>query len=247
MALSPTAVIKVGSTSTTWLIADTLREPRVRRQRLLDLYGEGAEARLQEAMEEALADCRQQGATPLGAGGEAVRNHPSLNAALRRWLPQWWDLSGLDEGRLAWLAVKAERPDTDVVIDLGGGSTEIVSRTTVDSLPTGASRCVMGLRWPDVSGSGRRVFIGGTAVALAYWRRRSEGLTVSDVRAMLEALSGPSRAIAGLDPLRLRILPNGLRIMEEILTQQRTETFSVSGRGLTEGLWLAASLGRRAP
>lgn len=240
--MPPVAIVKVGSTSTTLLIADQLAHPHVRQQQLINLYDPEAEEILLNVARQWRGLAEARGAAPLAAGGEALRQNSGLEHALRQVFSSWWHLSGSQEGRLAWMAVKAADSGVDAVIDIGGGSTEIITQDRVWSVPFGAARGG-DADWPRLDHVHHPVFIGGTALALARirgaWR-----LTGDDVAAMRESLIRHPEMFQHLDPLRRQILPTGLALMDAILQRNQWSAFGVSDRGLTEGLWLAASLGR---
>lgn len=242
----PAAIIKIGSTSSTLLIAERLSQPLVRDQRLFNLFeAEGQRALLtQVAVWRCLA--QSYGTEPMGAGGEAVRQSPVLAGALRPLMAHWWDLSGDAEGRLAWMAVSAEDAHTDGLLDIGGGSTEIMTRTGVVSLPWGAARQAARMDWPELPALTNPAAVGGTVLALAAWCGRDR-IERQDARALAEALRTNPDQFESLDPLRRRILPGGLAVLESLWDRTGWPWLRVSRRGLTEGLWLAASLGRGMP
>ncbi|NMP20830.1 hypothetical protein [Sulfobacillus harzensis] len=241
--VSPVAVIKIGSTSSTLLMAEDLARPMLRRQALMDLFSSPGSQALLGVLEEWVTETHRMGARLVAAGGEAVRRNRALEDAIKCRVSGWWPLSGSQEGRLAWLAVKAERPDTSVVVDVGGGSTEVIDALRSCSVPSGAARPKASIEWPRFSGGERPVFVGGTAVALARWAQR-DPLSLDDVRAMQQAVRDADPRLDPLGAVRRRVLPGGLAILEAICTANGCHQFSVSERGLTEGLWLAASLGR---
>lgn len=242
-AVSPVGVMKIGSTSSTLLIARDLSKPLVRNQQLLDLFSPDSAPHLYAVVESWAKEARRHGARLLAAGGEAVRKNPHLHAELSRRLPHWWPLTSQEEGRLAWLAVKAQRPSAEIVIDIGGGSTEIIWNQGIWLAASGAARPDFKVRWPRLPVTGRPVFVGGTALAVTWWAER-QVLTFADVERLSHALDQDDNPLPSLDPLRRRILPSGLAILSDLLAVNGWETFDVSERGLTEGLWLAASLGR---
>lgn len=239
--MPPVAVIKVGSTSSTLLVAESLHRPVTRQQQLLDLYREANAPVLGALLQRWTAECRALGAPCLAAGGEAVRQNPRYQGVIGESLSAWLPLSGEREGRLTMLAVQAEMPDVDVVVDIGGGSTEVVTLRTSQSFAIGAAHPAPAIVLPRVSGS-RPVFVGGTAVALRRWRGRAE-LDCADIIGLLDEVHKPS-ALTFLDPLRRQLLPQGLGLMKVLLDANGWDRFRVSERGLTEGLWMVASLGR---
>lgn len=241
--MAAAGIVKFGSTSTTMLVAQHLDQPLLREQRLINLFGpEGPEQALVWAGE-LKRRAAALGATPLAAGGEAVRANPDLERALQEVFPRWWHLTPESEGRLAWAAVKARHPSCDIVLDIGGGSTEIVALDQTWSLPVGAARSPEVVTWPELSRYERPVFIGGSAVSVSMWTGRGR-CSPGDVENLRQSLLINPEQFTSWDTLRRAILPQGLALMASLVERGRWPTFEISGRGLTEGLWLAASLGR---
>lgn len=241
--MPPAAIIKFGSTSTTLLIAERVDRPIVRHQHLLDLLSPAGRHRVLTLARQLRMTAEYHAANPLAAGGEALRRDPDIEKALAEIFPHWWHLSADMEGRLAWLAVKSRHSACDLVVDLGGGSTEFIAPSQVWSIPEGAAQPPYNAPLPSVRSFGRPVFIGGTAVALKRWIGRDR-LTSADAHVMREALQHSPDEFPHIDNLRLRILPRGLDLLARIVEDMGWNEFEVSERGLTEGLWLAASLGR---
>lgn len=241
--MAATAVVKFGSTSTTLLVARHVDHPDIREQRLFDMEdSRGADELV--AFAEYLAHlCQSQGYHPLAAGGERLRHNGPLRERLRLLFPRWWHLSGEEEGRLAWMAVKARHPAADVVIDLGGASTEIVDRASARSLALGAAVGPAAIEWPNLSHYHHPVVIGGTAVALSRWAGRAV-LGHEDIARLRQELEAKPESFQDWDPVRRLVLPRGLALLHELVERGGWPRFLVSSRGLTEGLWLAASLGR---
>ncbi len=241
--MPPAAIIKIGSTSSTLLIAERLNRPLVREQRLFNLFESPGQKALLDQVGVWRALAHRHGAEPVAAGGEALRQNTPLREDLRSVLRDWWDLTGSAEGRLAFLAVAAEDVQTDGLLDIGGGSTEIVTRTGVVSLPWGAARQPSLMTWPELPVLSKPAAVGGTALALAAWCGR-EQVNRRDARLLAEALQDRPDQFQHLDPLRRRILPGGLAVLESLWDRAEWPWLRVSRRGLAEGLWLAASLGR---
>ena len=238
------AVIKFGSTSATLLAAERLDKPQLRLQRLINLFSEDGPHKALVWAQEMRQTIRQMGIEPLAAGGEGLRLNSQLQSRLQSVFPLWWPLTAELEGRLAWMAVKAKHPSCDVVVDIGGGSTEIVTGDKTASYPVGTARTGRSA-WGDFSQARNPVFIGGTAVSLAKHASHQQ-LCLADVTNFSQALTDNTALLEGLDPLRREILPKGLALIKEIVTQNNWPQWEVSEYGLTEGLWLAASLGRVA-
>ncbi len=239
------AIVKFGSTSTTLLAAVGLNRVILREQRLINLFSPDGPERIVAWAREIRNRVDQLGIEPLAAGGEGLRLNRPLQSRLERVFPWWWHLTGATEGILAWMAVKAQHPACDVVVDIGGGSTEIITREKTLSYPVGAARSGSAA-WEVFTDARGPVFIGGTAVALAARMKRWQ-LTADHVAGFLQALKTHPEQFRDLDPLRRQMLPRGLALMEDIIRRNEWPQFDVSDRGLTEGLWLAASLGRIAP
>ncbi|MCY0881020.1 MAG: hypothetical protein OWS74_03410, partial [Firmicutes bacterium] len=182
----------------------------------------------------------------LVSGGEALRTRQDLLDAVQQegWHP--WLISGAEEGRLAWAAVKAHRLQTQWVIDLGGGSLQITSDRQAISLKLGAAHGDLAPEtwpaWPIVN----PVFIGGTAGALAHlWQKDHwDGAAYHQAYRKWEQNAGPDLGAQLGDPVLERILPHGLKVLDALVQHYHLQTFAIDDRGLTEGLWLAASLGR---
>ncbi len=244
MAVPATAIVKFGSTSTTMLVATRLDQPEIREQRLFRLFEPGGFDELVHFARDLSQTSESRGVQPVAAGGEAFRLHPHWEQQLKALFPRWWHLSAQEEGRLAWLAVKAERPYTDVVIDIGGGSTEIISHHAAWSISQGAARPSLSLAdTPDLSQFQSPVFIGGTAVSLATWANRHM-LVPKDIADLQLTLQTGQADLPPWDSVRRKILPAGLALMSALVERSAFAHFEVSQRGLTEGLWLASSLGR---
>lgn len=248
--MRPVAVIKVGTTTTTLLIAAELSHPLARDQRLLNLFEPGAGERLDAAARDFTRAIRRHGAHRLlVAGGEALRQLPEIPAALGRHGWPVWVLTGEEEGRLAWFGVAAGQPALNVLVDIGGGSTELTADGVSFSLPVGVARPLPeDIAWPALATQSLPTFVGGTADVLA---RLGGGQRVSHdaVRRLRRRLDHPEgqALLATLDPTRRYLLPRGLDLVDRLLTAYNWPAFEVSRRGLTEGLWLALSLGRGVP
>ncbi|PSR20734.1 MAG: hypothetical protein C7B45_13685 [Sulfobacillus acidophilus] len=242
--MPPTAVVKVGSTSTTLLLAERLDSPLRRAQELVDLFSEDGIARITAMAQEWSAYLGSLGVRVLAAGGEATRTNPALERQLQQFFPNWWHLTGTMEGRLAWLAVKSRHPAAELVIDIGGGSTEIISSRIAWTFPVGATRFdAKTINWPPLDHFAPPVVIGGTAVTLAQWAACLQ-LDRLTVKRMHEQLTYSPEKFQNMEPMRRKILPTGLALLDSVLAHGRWNQFQVSPRGLTEGLWIAASLGR---
>jgi exopolyphosphatase/pppGpp-phosphohydrolase len=244
----PTAVIKLGSTTSVVLVAARLAEPQWREYRTLNLLTPSGASQLPELLKRWDKQLTQMGAlTPLVAGGEAFRRHPELVPIVTNHFSRWWNLTGVQEGRLAWIGVKAADPAADVVVDIGGGSTEMVTATQTYSMPIGAARPNAQVVWPALP-RGRPVLVGGTAVVLS----RVFGADTVDsdsIRDLGRHAASPAwRALVAREagsPQRADLFWGGLQCLLQLLAVQAWTAVTISPRGLLEGLWLIASLGRR--
>jgi hypothetical protein len=240
----PTAIVKFGSTSTVLLVAERLDKPLLQKQAMIDLFSEDGIARVIAMAQQWGAALSAQGVVAWAAGGEATRANAELERQLRRVFPNWWHLTGTLEGRLAWLAVKSGHPAAELVIDIGGGSTEIISSRAVWTFPVGAARFdARVMVWPSLDQFAPPVVIGGTALTLARWAGRLT-LDRSALQRMRDQLALSPEKFQDMDAMRRKILPAGLALLDSVLQHGGWTRFEVSPRGLTEGLWIAASLGR---
>ncbi|MCY0879862.1 MAG: hypothetical protein OWU84_13105 [Firmicutes bacterium] len=243
--MPPRTIVKFGSTSATLLMAERLEHPLVYRQELFDVFSPAGAKALLDLARAWREELQARGTVALAAGGEAIRRNAQLQRELRQLFPVWWPLTGEMEGRLAWMAVKARHPSVDGVIDIGGGSTEVIIAEKTWSFAVGAANASPAMpAWPrELAAVHTPAFIGGTAVSLARWANR-EWLSVKDAEALQQALANHPEAFREWSSIRLRILPQGLAILMSLAKHAGWSRFLVSSRGLTEGLWLAASLGR---
>lgn len=248
-------VVKIGSTTVSALAAERLSDPAFRRAHGLSLI-RMSPAFAQRALHETLSEF-QQAFRQLGvqrsliAGGEVLRRKPELSPSPA------WILSAEEEGRLAWAGVQAQHHHPICLVDIGGGSTELVSTRRAVSIPVGVESPPASLSndWPDLHaefGGQCAILVGGTAYAIATLVGiESESLTTPD--RLLNQLKGyaqwsPERLMAqGISELRARLLPRGMELVSALLSVYPFQTVGWSPRGLLEGLWLAASLGRGLP
>ncbi|MCL8208064.1 MAG: hypothetical protein K6V97_08355 [Actinomycetia bacterium] len=179
------------------------------------------------------------------ATGEVARARPELGSVLDEWREAVWLLSGEEEARVAWWGEQARHAEPVTVIDVGGGSTEVVAPDRSVSLPVGAARPPAGPLPPLWSATGRVVALGGTAAALARYAGQPRlsraalarfAAAPPDVGSLVHAL--------GVSELRATLLPDGAACLGAVLDGLGVETVEVSPRDLRHGLWLAAALGR---
>ncbi|MDA8193170.1 MAG: hypothetical protein M0Z53_04105 [Thermaerobacter sp.] len=240
------AVIKIGTTTSVMLAGADLTTACLRRQRLANLLGSDRS----ETLARVLADFSRElagipGRRPLVAGGEAFRLHPELAAVAARQGFPVWTLTPEQEGGLCYAAVKAVKPDTRLVVDLGGGSTELATADAVWSLPLGAARSAS----PEhaaiaAAGAQRPVWVGGTAVLTARLLG-TRSVSLQALRHLAQSL--PAALPPDLDPLRRELYPHGLGLMIALAARYEWQNLAICERGLSEGLWLAACLGRGTP
>ncbi|MBL8857993.1 MAG: hypothetical protein JNL28_05790 [Planctomycetes bacterium] len=176
-------------------------------------------------------------------------------------------ISGDEEARLGRIAVRAEgATDATIVIDVGGGSTEVscAELQLRVSLPIGAvvlaavrprataqariDAAVAGL--PAHLADGRDVIVlGGTGVNLAclalglarFDHERAEGVRVDAQAARefaqrLAALSLPERLALPIEAARADILPEGMAVLAGVLERLGAKNLRVTGRGLRFGV-----------
>ena len=173
-------------------------------------------------------------------------------------------LSGDEEARLTFAgATHARDPDGVAVIDIGGGSTEIVTADRGVSLQVGVVRqSERHASIEDLAAEVRAIFEGAglpgarAAIAVAgtptsaagldlggYDRDRVEGHRLStgrlrEIRTMLAVLTPEQRgAVAGLHPARAPVILPGLTILIELLDVLGLDVVEVSERDI---LWGAA-------
>jgi exopolyphosphatase/guanosine-5'-triphosphate,3'-diphosphate pyrophosphatase len=277
------AVADLGTNSTRLLIAEgdaeLVRESVVTRlgdrvdeqgrlredaqQRVLDVL-----ARYREAVQEHGCDAR------LALMTSAVRdaaNGPEFAARVQAAGFPGRILSGDEEARLTFAGATAHRPDPSglAVIDIGGGSTEIVTEDFHVSTQVGVVRqSERHEHLEDVAAEVRTIFeaaglphvraavaVAGTPTSAAgidlggYDRARVEGhrLTTArlvEIRDMLAALTPEQRAaVPGLHPARAPVILPGLTILLVLLDVLGLAEVETSERDI---LWGAAlSLARR--
>ena len=175
-------------------------------------------------------------------------------------------LSGDDEAQLTRRGVGGLEAGT-LLVDIGGGSTELVLDDVRSSLPAGSVRFTerhgedvaatieaTGLLLPELEPS-RAVGVARTITTLAaldlglteYDRERVHGhiLTREGARAQLERLAGlplaERRRVPAIDPERAPVIVAGGAILLAILDSYELESIRVSERDLLDGAALAAA------
>lgn len=179
-------------------------------------------------------------------------------------------LSGDEEARVGHAAAMEALPESEretaVVVDVGGGSSEVVIGAGAErhSLPLGALLATdrfgeegliegieqLAAQLPSGTGEGRSgVFLGGAASNLAclerelesYDPRLAEGFSVACAAGLtwarrLLALETDRRRDLPIEPDRADILPAGLALLGAISARIGLERAVVTGRGLRYGL-----------
>lgn len=271
------AVVDVGTNSTRLLIADGPAE--LERASIVTRLGDRLErdgALREDAQQRVLDVLRGYREAATGHGCErrvalmtsAVRdasNGPAFAARIRAAGFDGRVLSGAEEARLTFAGATAHRAETAglAVIDIGGGSTEIVTRDFSASFQVGVVR--HGERHDDLGALAAdveseftsiplppitaAVAVAGTPSAAAaidlgvHDRDRVEGYRLTrarlrEIRAMLEPLTPEQRAaVPGLHPARARVILPGLTILLVILDVLGLDEVTASERDI---LWGAA-------
>ena len=271
------AVADVGTNSTRLLIADG--DAELQRESIVTRLGdrleedgalrEDAQQRVLDVLTEyraaaARRGCERAVALMTSAVRDAV-NGPAFADRVRAAGFDGRVLTGAEEARLTFAGATAHRDDADrlAVIDIGGGSTEIVTQDFSASFQVGVVR--HGERHDDLAALAadvRRIFeagdlprvgaavaVAGTPTAAAaidlggYDRHRVEGHRLSvarlhEIRALLEPLTPEQRAaVPGVHPARAPVMLPGLTILIELLDVLGLDEVEASERDL---LWGAA-------
>jgi exopolyphosphatase/guanosine-5'-triphosphate,3'-diphosphate pyrophosphatase len=178
-------------------------------------------------------------------------------------------LSGDEEARLTYRGVTAGRPldARTLIVDIGGGSTELILPDWHTSLDVGCVRMTerfgdepdavgafVRALLPDVEVSAA-VGVAGTVTALAaldlglveYDPERVHGrvLTAAAIDAQLASLAAlpleERRRVPGLEPERAQVIVAGAAILREVLRCYQLEAIEVSEHDLLHGAALAAA------
>lgn len=246
LAAPPLAVVKVGSTSVSVLVAGHLDDPLYQTASIRRLLGHRTpEQALLETLDDILAAVAPYGCqSGLVAFGEVGRAIPALPAAARARRFPVWTLSGLEEGQASWWGEQRFWQTPVTVIDIGGGSTEIAGPSGARSLPVGAER-PPGV---DISFSGPvsprvpTVAMGGTARALAQVFGSPLHTEVLFAHRGRDPATWPGVDQVAAD--RIPILAGGLATLLWVMDGLSLSQIAVTDRDLRWGLWLAARLGR---
>ncbi len=242
--MSAVAVLKIGSTTTSLLIAKNLSSPLAVEQHVINLFDPDAELQLDKTvgyftqMVERLS-CHKR----LAAGGQALRQFPNLRNSLdsRGW--PLWIPDGPWEGRLSWFAVKAQEPDMDWLIDIGGGSTELASASRTVSLPIGAAAPNMNIDWPQDIHAEAPYAVGGTAHAIRILTG-DPIITLDTVKRIQHEITEHPKWLDSMDLVRRQVFPQGLAVVRAVMEHYQWQELRYSSQGFLQGIWLTASLGR---
>ncbi|MCL6563241.1 MAG: hypothetical protein K6U87_09560 [Firmicutes bacterium] len=244
------AAMKIGSTTLSALAGDSLSRPRWREHtvaRLLGASDEEARAVLTRQLEHYRQTLASLGVRRLVIGaGELLRQRPRLLENLNPWAPAIWAMTPSEEAQLTWAAVQAAETEPVTVLDIGGGSTEVVSSRGWWSHPIGMEAdqpAPEAVAWPEPP-STRLVVVGGLVQGLEALLTLQPTRPLRESLALAEKLSVPGWVERGVDADRAPLLRRGFRILGAALAAWGWPEVAFSRRGLLEGLWLAASLGR---
>ncbi len=244
--------LKIGSTTLSYLVAAELDRPLLKTRRVVKLMSlEPGAGR--ELLQETVADWLSRPNPPdrlLIGGGQVLRERPELAAGLP--VPVWI-LSGGEEGWLTRLGIAAYRNiNNALVVDIGGGSTELVAPTASFSLPVGVHRpTASDIEWPSVNPVQSAVVVGGMGhilgllLGLRPFVSASSG-EISDLAQMVATWTLAKFVARGVPSNRAELVTPGLRLLTLTMQRYQLSTCSWAPSGLLEGLWLTASLGRGA-
>lgn len=281
------AVVDVGTNSTRLLVAD-VRDGALEvldRRSTVTRLGEGLEAtgalgeapraRVRAALDEYRAAWQEHGAEiRTGVLTSAVRD-ASNGAAFTAELRAEYDLdastiTGDEEARLTYAGATIGRNGAVLVVDIGGGSTELVTRDWHHSTQVGVvrhterhgedldalrgdARTILRAALPDDPPQ-QVVAVAGTATMAAsmdlaldpYDADAVEGYVLSlgalrERLAMLAALPAEERrAVPGLHPDRAPTIVAGIAVLIEVLEAVGTDRVEVSDRDILYGRALEA-------
>jgi exopolyphosphatase/guanosine-5'-triphosphate,3'-diphosphate pyrophosphatase len=268
------AAVDLGTNTTRLLVAevDDGRVDEIVRRETITRLGEGVDARRRllplpiARVRNVLADYRRElealGAERvLAVATSAVRDAENGEAFLgeveRSYGFATQLLSGEDEAALTLRGV-GEVDDETLVLDVGGGSTELIMRDDWTSLDIGSGRLTEQFG-EDVDAIARRVQevlrsdlhptrmigVGGTITALSRCQAPGHVLSVHVVREQVDRLAALSlderRALHWLDPERAPVIVAGATIVREVMAYFGIEQLDVSERDLLDGAALAAA------
>ncbi len=278
--------VDLGTNSTRLLVADIVdgRVEEVGRGLRITRLGEGVDARRRllpvpiARVRNVLADFRRElerlGAErTLAVATSAVRDAENGEAFLGEieWSYGFATrlLSGDEEAKLTWRGVTAGRPldGGTLIVDIGGGSTELVTASGHGSLDVGCVRMTERFG-EDVEAIERHVAevlppfeaeraigVAGTVTALAaldlglvdYDPERVHGhvLTAAALDEQLARLAAlpleERRRLPGLEPERAPVIVAGAAILRAVLRRYRLDRIEASEHDLLHGVALAAA------
>ena len=281
------AAVDLGTNSTRLLVADVAdgRVDEIERDVQITRLGEGVDTRRRllplpiARVRNVLSDYRRRIETGgaervLAVGTSAIRDAENGEAFLGEieWSYGFTTrlLSGEEEARLTFRGVTLGLPEDDdpLVIDLGGGSTELVTRERAVSVDVGSVRlteqfgedvdaiaAAVRTALPDGFGPTRAIGVAGTITTLAaldlrldeYDRDRVHGhrLTVDAIDAQLRRLAAlpleERRRLPALDPERAPVIVAGATIVREVLRRYDLDELEVSEQDLLHALALEAA------
>jgi exopolyphosphatase/guanosine-5'-triphosphate,3'-diphosphate pyrophosphatase len=266
--------VDLGTNSTRLLVADVEdgRVDALVRRTTVTRLGEGVDAsrrllpaaidRVHAALREYRRELDELGATrSLAVATSAVRDAAN-GAELLRGIELAFDLptrllSGDEEAELTRRGVGAVDEGT-LVVDVGGGSTELIAGSFRQSIDVGSTRLTERFlhhdppRPQELAAAAR--YVAGLLPALDV----SAAVGVAGTVAQLEALTGPltpeavegrlarlaalplaeRREVPGLDPARAPVILGGAVIVAEVLRFYRLDVLAFSVRDLLDGVAL---------
>jgi len=244
--------LKIGSTTLSYLVAEDLDRPIIRETVVVNLIARpDAPNVLLKTVSDWLSAFNPRPDRLLMAGGQVFRENPEWARSLS--LPVW-ELTGAEEGQVTRMAIlSSTRTDIGLLIDIGGGSTEISDSRDSHSLPIGVHRPVLeATRWPRLGSSDRAIVVGGAGHALAVLLHREvmQPIFLNELQRLRSIVA--ERGLAwlqaqGISQDRLALVVPGLDILYAICNHYHVNQLVWSHYGLLEGIWLAASLGRGRP
>ena len=278
------AAVDLGTNSTRLLVADVDdgRIDEVGRSLTITRLGEGVDtrrrllplpiARVRNVLSDYRRELERLGAErTLAVGTSAVRDAENREAFLGEieWSYGFSTqlLSGEEEARMTWRGVTAGREldGETMVVDIGGGSTELITAAGHDSIDVGCVRMTERLGEdvdaieayvqeivPDREVT-RAIGVAGTITTLAaldlggYDRDRVHGhvLTAGTVDDLLRSFASlqleDRRQLPGLEPERAPVIVAGAAILRALLRRYRLDRIEVSEHDLLHGAALAAA------
>ncbi len=245
--MRPIGIIKVGTSNTGLFAASDFSAPMVRQGRLIDLQDASTWNTLTQTLTdytEILKDLKVD--YGLVSGGEIIRQNHTLRHRIRELGLPLWTVSSVLEGWLTWFAVKSEFPEVSAIIDVGGGSTEVVTGNRVWAIPAGAAQVSDPGTWPRIDSVGPTMaLVGGTAYGLEQMAGQGRISGAQLIELLAAVLSPfPPPAFWDLDAPRRLLVVGGSEVLRSLLSGLDSTQFIFAHRGFVEGLWLAASLGR---